>query len=108
MGERRRRKRQHKVSSDRLACVGAVNRTLSEIEYRLSEGGEAAQSRNDAASKQADALFARQTKMNSGEVLVFDLLRKDYALSATDVGRQPLQAELDELFDAEIEMQLAA
>ncbi len=46
--------------------------------------------------------------MNSGEVLVFDLLRKDYALSATGVGRQPLPAELDELFDAEIDMQLAA
>ena len=69
---------------------------------------EAMQNHSDAAGRLTDTLAALQPKMNFGESQVFRLVRKGFDLSAAGVGRQPLEPELDEIFDAEIELQLAA
>jgi len=69
---------------------------------------EAMQNHSDAAGRLTDTLAALQPKMNFGESQVFRLVRKSFDLSAAGVGRQPLEPELDEIFDAEIELQLAA
>ena len=69
---------------------------------------EAAQNRADAAGRLAATLNARKAKMNFGEARVFNLVHERFQLSTAGVGRQPLETELDEIFDAEIELQLAA
>jgi len=46
--------------------------------------------------------------MNFEAVRIFDLLNKGFDISAARIGRQPTKAELDEIFDAEIDLQLAA
>ncbi len=103
-----------------LALLDLRSGDLTKAEARLAELPDnvvyldlvrldvaAAQAQRKAAEL-SDALITRLTHMNSGERLVFDLLRKDYAITAVGVGRQPTEAERDELFDAEIDMLLAA
>ncbi|MBL0311318.1 MAG: tetratricopeptide repeat protein [Holophagaceae bacterium] len=69
---------------------------------------EAAQNHRDAASRLTGELSAQEAKMNFGEANVFKLVHDRFGLSAAGVGRQPLETEMDEIFDAEIELQLAA
>ena len=69
---------------------------------------EAAQNHGEAAGRLGSALNARQPKMNFAETRVFELVRNGFGLSAVEIGRQPLETELDEIFDAEIELLLAA
>jgi len=69
---------------------------------------QAAEDHGTAAGKLVGALDARHTKMYSGEKRVFDLLRSGFDLHAEKIGRQPQQAELDEIFEAEIDLLLAA
>ena len=67
---------------------------------------EAAQNHGEAAGRLAGVLSVRQ--MNFGEARVYELVRKGFGIGAMEVGRQPQAAELDEIFDAEIELLLAA
>jgi len=69
---------------------------------------EAAQNHSDAVGRLSGALSAREAKMNFSEVRVFKLVHQRFRINAAGVGRQPLEAELAEIFDAEIELQLAA
>lgn len=69
---------------------------------------EAAQNHGDEAGRLTSALSAKQAKMNLGEARAFELVRNGFGISAVEIGRQPLDAELDEIFDAEIELLLAA
>jgi hypothetical protein len=69
---------------------------------------EAAQSHVDEAKRLANALIARESKMNLNEVRVFGLVRIGFGLSAAGIERHPAKTELDEIFDAEIELLLAA
>ena len=69
---------------------------------------EAAQSHVDEAERLANELIARESKMNFSEVRVFGLVCIGFGLSAAGNGRHPAEAELDEIFDAEIELLLAA
>ncbi len=69
---------------------------------------EAAQNRGDQAGNLARVLGGRQSQMKFGEVRVFELVRNGFGISSAGVGRQPANDELDEIFDAEIELLLAA
>jgi tetratricopeptide (TPR) repeat protein len=69
---------------------------------------EAAQNHGGVACRLVSALSLRQPKMNFGEAQVFELVRNGFGISAVEIGRQPQENELDMIFDAEIELLLAA
>ena len=69
---------------------------------------EIAQGQSTKADELLRSLEARKTRMNINEDKVFELVRQGFGLSDSQSLRQPSQSELDDIFDAEIELQLAA
>ena len=66
-----------------------------------------AQGQTAKAGELLQSLEARRTRMNISECKVFELVQQGFGLNASNY-RQPDETELEEIFDAEIELQLAA
>jgi len=69
---------------------------------------DAAQNHSREAVDWKQRLASRKDRMNQEEGLVFTLVQRGFGISDSGVGRQPGETELTEIFEAEIELLLAA
>ncbi|ABW66992.1 tetratricopeptide repeat protein [Desulfosudis oleivorans] len=68
---------------------------------------EVAQGETAKASELLHSLEARRSRMNFNECKVFELVRQGFGLNVSSHGHQPNESELEKIFDAEMELQLA-
>ncbi|MGZ8184311.1 MAG: hypothetical protein ACXWT1_20395 [Methylobacter sp.] len=98
--------RAHKYDCASKILAGLPDNVIPLDLFRLH--AEVAKGQTAKANTLLRSLEARRTQMNINESKVFELVQKSFGLNTNNHSRQPNEIELEEIFDAEIELQLAA